>query len=106
VKVLGVTTQKRNPSMPNVPTIEEAGVPGYDFSAWFGVYAPARTPTTIVNRLHAVITKAMSAKQVQNVMDFGGMQTVTLGPDAFRAFNIAEIDKLGALIKAAGIEAK
>ena len=106
VKVLGVTTQKRNPSMPNVPTIEEAGVPGYDFSAWFGVYAPARTPTAIVNRLHAVITKAMSAKQVQNVMDFGGMQTVTLGPDAFRAFNIAEIDKLGALIKAAGIEAK
>jgi tripartite-type tricarboxylate transporter receptor subunit TctC len=104
VRVLGVTTPTRLASMPNVPTIEQAGVPGYDFAAWFGIWLPAGGPAPIVNRLNTILAKAMQNKRVQNVLDIGGVVFKPMSPEAFGAYVVSEIDKFGKLVKAAGIE--
>ena len=104
VRVLGVTTPIRLASMPNVPTIEQAGVPGYDFAAWFGIWLPAGAPAPIVNRLNAILAKAMQDKRVQNVLDIGGVVFKPMSPEAFGAYVVSEIDKFAKLVKAAGIE--
>jgi tripartite-type tricarboxylate transporter receptor subunit TctC len=101
---LGVSTTKRNPLLPELPTLDEAGVKGYDMGYWFAAYVPAGTPTPVVARLHALLvagTKSASAKQF---FDSTGTDPWTTTPEELAKFQTAEAQKWGRVIKAAGIE--
>jgi tripartite-type tricarboxylate transporter receptor subunit TctC len=100
---LGVTGATRSSVLPELPTISEAGVPGYEASQWYGLFAPARTPRDIINRLHAAMTGALQASTIREKMASDGVQPVGSTPDEFARFLRAETDKWGKVARAAGI---
>jgi tripartite-type tricarboxylate transporter receptor subunit TctC len=102
IRALGVSSARRAAILPDVPTIAEAGVPGYETAAWWGVVAPARTPHAIVERLHQAIAAALAGAELKARLREMGIETVGLGPDAFAKFQFDEISKWGAAVKAAG----
>jgi tripartite-type tricarboxylate transporter receptor subunit TctC len=106
LKLLATGGAKRAKVYPNVPTIAEAGVPGYDSSNWWGLLAPAKTPPAIVNRLRAETTKILASADVQKKFDSQGAETVNMTPDAFGRFIKTEMDKWGKVVKEAGIKAE
>ena len=106
LKGLGVTSKRRAASMPDVPTIEEAGVPGYELSSWYGILAPAGTPRPIVDQLNAAIVKIVAMPDVQKVMVDGGSDPQSSTPDELMARIRADVAKFSALVKASGIKAE
>ena len=90
LRALGVTSAKRSASLPDVPSIAEAGLPGFDVSPWFGVLAPARTPPPIVARLNAEFVKAMQTPSVRDTMLRNGFNVVGNTPQEFAAFIASE----------------
>lgn len=104
LRALGVTTPERSPLAPDVPTIAEAGVPGYEMGYWFGAYVPAGTPENVVARLHELLTKAVSLPAAQQFYTQTGTTPVTSSPDELAEFQRKETDKWGAIIERAGIE--
>jgi tripartite-type tricarboxylate transporter receptor subunit TctC len=104
LRALGVSTAKRIALLSDVPTIAEAGVPGYDMGYWFAAYVPAGTPAAVVSKLHEVLvqgTKSAAAKQFYD--STGSEAWATSGPELAK-FQGAETQKWGKVIKAAGIE--
>ena len=93
VKALAVTTAKRTPFAPEIPTIAESGLPGFDISTWFGVFAPAGTPRDALDRLHAEFAKALAAPDVREKMVNMGAEPVGNRPEEFAAFVRAEAEK-------------
>ena len=104
LRVLGVSTPKRAAAMPDVPTIAEAGLPGYSYAAWNGIVAPAGTPPAVVRRLHAEIAKAMAHPNVKAKLGGLGFDLVGAGPDEFSALIKADVARLGKLVRTAGIQ--
>ncbi len=104
LKGLGVTSKRRAASMPDVPTIEEAGVPGYELSSWYGILAPAGTPRPIIDQLNAAIVKIVAMPDVQKVMVDGGSDPQSSTPDELMARIRADVAKFSALVKASGIK--
>jgi len=105
LRALGVTGRTRNPALPNVPTIAEAGLPDFEAISWFGVMAPARTPPVIIDALYRAIAAALQkSESMEKVRSMGADVTVT-GPDDFRKLIKADTEKWAAIIKAAGIKA-
>ncbi len=104
LKGLGVTSRKRASSIPDVPTIEEAGVPGYELTSWYGILAPAGTPRAIVDRLNADIVKIVAMPDVQKVMVDGGADPQSSTPDEFMARIRADVTKFSAVVKSSGIK--
>jgi tripartite-type tricarboxylate transporter receptor subunit TctC len=100
VRALAVTTTTRSPAAPEIPTMKEAGVPGYDASAWFGVFAPAGTPPEIIERLHAEIAKILKDPKVRQTLLALGGEPVGSTPKEFGAFFRHEVEKWGKLIRA------
>ena len=90
--------------MPEVPTIEEAGVPGYELSSWYGILAAAGTPRAIVDQLNADIVKIVAMPDVQKVMIEGGSDPQSSTPDELMARMRADVAKFSALVKASGIK--
>ena len=90
LRALGVTSAKRSASLPDVPSIAEAGLPGFDVSPWFGVLAPARTPPPIVARLNAEFVKALQTPSVRDTMLRNGFNVVGNTPQEFAAFIASE----------------
>jgi len=105
MKALGVTTAKRSTLAPEVPSIDEAGVPGYDLSVWFGVLAPAGTPRDIVQRLNVEIVKILQSAEVKERFLKQGVDVQTSTPEQFDAFVKAEVGRWAKVIKDAGIRA-
>lgn len=105
LRALGVTTAKRSPAAPDVPTIAEAGVPGYDHAPWNGMLAPARTPKAVIARLHAVVAKAADTQDMRNVLAQEGAEPVGNSPEAFGTIIREETAKWAKVIRAAGIRA-
>lgn len=101
---LAVTSAKRAPQIPDVPTIAESGVPGYDAATWFGILAPAGTPATAIHRLHGEIVKVLRLPDVENGYLISGNVAVTSRPDEFSAFIKAEIAKWGQVVRDARIQ--
>lgn len=100
LRAIAVTTPKRFRGLRDVPTIAESGYPGYDFSSWFGVLAPARTPQPVIARLHTEIIKALKEPSVlQRLEDY---EIFGSTPEEFAAFIRAEIDKTAKVIRASG----
>ena len=104
VRPLAVTTAKRSSSWPELPTIAEAALPGYDASTWGGILAPAGTPKAIVARLNAVINAAMQAEDVRAKLAVAGIQIQGGTPEAFGAVIAGEVDKWAKVVAAAGIQ--
>jgi tripartite-type tricarboxylate transporter receptor subunit TctC len=106
LKLLGIGGTKRAKVSPNVPTIAEAGVPGYDSSNWWGLLAPAKTPKPIVERLRAETTKILAQPELQKKLEGQGAETVKMTPDEFGRFIKTEMVKWGRVVKEAGIKAE
>lgn len=99
LRALAVSSSARMPSMPNVPTIAESGVPGYDVVSWQGVFAPAGTPQPIVKRLHDEITAILQTPTMRERLDQLGMDPVNLTVEQFAAFQKAEVAKWAEVIQ-------
>lgn len=103
---LGISSARRSPVVPNIPTIAESGLPGYEFVAWFGMLAPAGTPPKLVSQLNALIGKAANAPDTQGKLDVQGITAQTGSPAAFRAYIRSETEKWAKTLKTAGIKAQ
>ena len=105
LRPLGTTGAQRVALLPDVPTIAEQGLPGFQFATWIGIAAPAGTPKPIVDRLHAEMVKALAMPDLQAAFAKQGMQVApSASPEAFAQFMKSEHDRLGELIKNAGIQ--
>jgi len=103
IKLLAYTGTQRSKFLPELPTVAEAGVPGYKFDSWIGVLAPATMPKAEVDRLNAAINKALADPAVQERLSRLGVETGTaMAPDEFQKLLRADWDAAGALVKASG----
>jgi tripartite-type tricarboxylate transporter receptor subunit TctC len=103
LKALAVTTEKRVPVLPDVPTMQEAGVKGYVNVLWAGVLAPRGTPDAVVKRLHGEIVGALKIAEVRKVLETTGATPQSSTPEEFAAFIKSELDKWERVVKAAGV---
>ncbi len=103
LRALGVTTPQRTPSVPELPTLSEAGVPGYAAETWLGLATAARTPKEIVARLHAATVKAMTLPDVKERLDTLGYIVRVGSPEEYSAFVQNEVDKWRKVVKAASL---
>ena len=106
LRPLAVTTAQRSPALPDVPTIAEAGVPGYEATSWFGLLAPAKTPAPVVARLNAVILKALADPDVKKKLLEQGAEPAGETPAQFAAFIASETVKWGKIVKQSGATAQ
>ena len=106
LRALGVTGAQRTPSLPDVPTIAEAGVPGFQFAGWTGLAAPAATPRAIVERLHAEIAKTAASDDAKQWFATSGSEPGILSPQEFADFIRTEHAQLGKLIREIGLRAE
>ena len=106
IRALAVTTAKRSPAVPELPTIAEAGVSGYEAAAWFGLLAPAGTPKDIVDKLSAETAKILKMPDVHEKLAAQGAEAVGGSPEEFGAFIKSEIAKWAKVIKESGAKAE
>ncbi len=106
LRPLGIGGSKRSPVLPDVPTIAEAGVPGYAANNWWGILAPARTPKPIVEKLYKSIQLALQSPEMQQAFAREGAESVSMSTAAFSDFIKAEITKWQRVVKEANIEAR
>ena len=104
VHALGVTSRKRSPLAPDVPTIDESGVKGYELTYWFAAYVQAKTPAGVINRLHDLLVNAARSASAQKFYSTSGTELFLATPAELAKFQAAEAQKWGRIIKAAGIE--
>ena len=105
LRALAVTGAKRSPAEPALPTVAEAGVPGYQASNWYGFAAPAKTPRALIDKLNREFARIMAAADVRERLLNVGMEPGTTTPEQYTAFVKAEVEKWGRLVKTAGIKA-
>ena len=106
LRVLAIGSPKRSLTLPDVPTVAEAGVAGFDFDSWTGYLAPAGTPKEIIVKLHADITRPLGLPEVKDKLTTLGFDLAGGTPDAFATLIKNDIARFGKLIKAAGIQAE
>ena len=106
LKAIAVTSRQRSPVLPDVPSVAESGVPGFESVQWFGVTAPAGTPAAIVERLHRDIATAMKSPEMAERIAAIGAQAVVDSPAAFAAYIAEDVRRWGAISKAMGIKAE
>lgn len=104
LRALAVTTSKRIPQLPDVPTLQEAGVPGYEASVWLALLAPAATPRDIVSRLNSEIAKLMASAETKKAMYDAGVEVSLSSPEALGEYMVQEMDRWGKVVKDAGIK--
>ena len=102
VRALGVTGQKRSDVLPDVPTVAEAGVPGYDATIWLGIMVPAGTPAAVVDKLNAEIVKVLRRPDVQQAWGKQGAVPMIMTPAEFGAYLRDDIEKWAKVVKASG----
>ena len=104
VKALGVSAAKRTALAPELPTISEAGVKGYEMGFWVAAYVPAGTPASVVHRLNEILGKANKSQAISNFYAQNGYEALTSTPDELRKFQAVESDKWRRVVTAAGID--
>ena len=102
LKALAVTTRKRYAELPDVPTLEESGVAGYDATIWLGLLAPPGTPRDIVLKLNGAITKILSTPDARKLMASAGVDVATSTPEDFAALMRSELDRWGKVVRETG----
>jgi hypothetical protein len=103
VRALAVSSSERSSVLPDLPTIAEAGVPGFEHSTWFGLLAPAGTPTAIITRLNQTTVKALSQPELRKRLAQAGMEAKATTPQEFGSLIRTEIDKWAKVIAASGV---
>jgi tripartite-type tricarboxylate transporter receptor subunit TctC len=104
LRALGVSTQKRSPLAPDVPTIDEAGVKGYEMSFWFAAYVPAKTPPAVITRLRELLVNATKSAPAEAFFKTSGIDAFVTTPEELAKFQADESAKWSRVIKRAGIE--
>ena len=104
LRALGMGTPERSRVMPDVPTVAEQGLPGFDVASWFGIMAPANTPEPIIQRLHAEISRIVATEEMRNFLLSQGAEPMPMDPAKFRAFLKAETEKWGKVVRSAGLK--
>lgn len=104
LKGFAVSSLERSPLAPDLPTLNEAGIPGYDLTAWFAAYLPTKTPKPIVDKLNAAFREAIDDKELSAKLIAIGIEPVTSSPDELRTFMVAEIKKWAKIVTDAKIE--
>jgi tripartite-type tricarboxylate transporter receptor subunit TctC len=104
VRALGVTASKRIALAPEIPTIAEAGVKGYEMGYWFAAYVPAKTPPAVVKKLQEMLVTATKSAAAKTFYESTGTEAVTSTPEELAKFQTAESQKWGRIIKAANIQ--
>ena len=104
LKALGVSSERRVAAMPDVPTIAEAGVPGFEVSNWWGILAPAATPQPVLDRLYKVINAILESPDTRKRFELEGAEAARMTPAEFAAFVTQETEKWTRVVKEAGIK--
>ncbi|MDP2238753.1 MAG: tripartite tricarboxylate transporter substrate binding protein [Burkholderiales bacterium] len=105
MRALALTTAKRSPSLPDLVTLGESAVPGYDVGSWYGLLVPAATPKEIITRLHAETLKVLRLPDTLQRLDAAGFEVLTSTPEEYGAFTRSEIEKWAKVVKASGARA-
>ena len=106
MRALGVTTVKRSPAAPDVPTLIEGGVAGYDYSTWYGLLAPAGTPKPVIDMLNASNRKVLARDDIKQKLESQGVDPIVNTPAEFSAYMKSETEKWGKVVKATGAKAE
>lgn len=106
MRALGVTTVKRSPAAPDVPTLIEGGVAGYDYSTWYGLLAPAGTPKPIIDMLNASNRKVLARDDIKQKLESQGVDPIVNTPAEFSTYMKSETEKWGKVVKATGAKAE
>ena len=104
LRAIAVGGAKRSPAAPEIPTIAESGVPGFEVTDWQGLLAPAKTPAAVIERLNRETIRILNEREVKDRLAAAGLVVVTNTPTQFAEFIRAEIDKWGRVIRSAGIK--
>jgi len=104
LRALGVTSLKRAAELPDVPTVSEAGVPGFEVVGWYALFVPAKTPAAVIQKLHADAVTALADPTTKTRLEQLGVGVIGSSPEELRVFLKAEMDKWGVIIKEAGIK--
>ncbi|MBI2318924.1 MAG: tripartite tricarboxylate transporter substrate binding protein, partial [Betaproteobacteria bacterium] len=99
LRALALTSAERSPALPDLPTVAEAGVPGYEATSWYGIVAPARTPKEIITELNTELVKILKMPDIREKLSSQGVEPVTNTPEQFAAYIKAEIAKWAKVIK-------
>ena len=102
LKVLAVSSAKRFSAAPEIPTVAESGMPGFETGSWQGIVAPAGTPPEVVNRLHATITSILATPDMKDRLDKAGAEVRPMSPAQFGAFIRNERDRWAKVVKESG----
>ena len=102
LRALAVSTKKRYADLPDVPTLEESGVKGYDATIWLGLLAPPGTPREIVQKLNATVTRILSTAEAKKLMASAGVEVATSSPEEFGALLQSELDRWGKVVRETG----
>jgi tripartite-type tricarboxylate transporter receptor subunit TctC len=102
LRALGITSPKRAPGLPDIPTIAESGVPGYDAVGWFGVFAPARTPKIVITKLHGAIVKYVTQPELKERFAALGADVVASTPEQFAQVQKADLARWAKVVKESG----
>jgi tripartite-type tricarboxylate transporter receptor subunit TctC len=103
LRVIAIASKNRSPAVPDIPTISESGLPGFDVPSWFGVLAPAGTSREIIERLHAEISRILKAQDVRDRLAADAAEALAWPPDRFAAYIKSEIEKWGSVMREARI---
>jgi tripartite-type tricarboxylate transporter receptor subunit TctC len=106
IRALAVTTSKRSKLVPDLPTVAEAGVPGFEANNWYGVVVPAKTPKPIIDRLHKEFTAVLNMPEIREILFRQGLDVAATTPQAFGAYIKSETAKWAKVIKASGAKAE
>ncbi len=102
LRALGVTTKKRSADLPDIPSIDEAGVPGYDATLWLGLLAPPGTPADVVAKLREGVTKALSSPEAKKLVNSAGVDVALSTPEEFAALMKSEFERWGKVVRETG----
>ena len=102
LKAIAVTALRRAPGMPDVPTVDESGLPGFEFIGWYGLLGPAGLPAPILNRLHTEIVRIVQQQEFRDRVSAEGAEVVTSTPEKFREFLKADVAKWAKVLKESG----
>ncbi len=102
LRAIAVTTAKRSPELPDVPTIAEAGVPGYEATSWFGLFAPAGTPAAVISKLNTAVVKVLANSEIKKKINEQGAEVYSETPEQFAAFIQKESVKWGKVVRDSG----
>ena len=104
LRALGMATLKRSPVLPDLPTVAEQGMPGFDVASWFGIMVPAKTPSPIIQRLYSEIAKALDSAEMRGFITSQGSEPTLMDPVKYGEYLRAELAKWGKVVKNAGLK--